>query len=240
MKKLTLLTAILAASATLSGQAMALEAGDIIVRAGAASVNPSGEDSDDLLLNGSPLAGNQVSSIDSNTQLGLTLTWMVTDQVGLGLLAATPFEHDIKVEGPTMAALGINKAGSTKHLPPTLTALYHPLGGTDSKFQPYLGAGINYTTFFDEEASSQLENGLAAVTTVNEKYDLDLDDSWGMAFHAGADYFITDNLAVNASVWKLNIQTEAEFKGKTTGTRVKAKDVDINPWVYMVGIGYKF
>ncbi|MCL6415029.1 outer membrane beta-barrel protein [Aestuariirhabdus sp. Z084] len=238
MKKLTLLAAIIAASTALSGQAMAREAGDIIFRAGAATVDPTGVDSDELTLNGTTLANTEVSSIDSNTQLGLTLTWMITDKVGLDLLAATPFEHDIKAQG--LEGLGINKVGSTKHLPPTLSVQYHPMGGTDSKFQPFFGLGLNYTTFFDEDASSQLESGLNGVTGVNEKYDLDLDDSWGMAFQAGADYFITDNIALNATVWKINIETDATFKGKTSGTKVKAKDVDINPWVYMVGIGYKF
>ncbi|WP_426414918.1 OmpW/AlkL family protein [Aestuariirhabdus sp. LZHN29] len=231
MKRLTLLTAIIAATATLSGQAMAREAGDIIVRAGAATVDPSGVESDEITLNGTGL-GAEVNNIDSSTQLGLTFTYMVTDQIGLDLLAATPFEHDIKAQG--LEGLGINKVGSTKHLPPTLSVQYHPMGGSDSKFQPFLGLGLNYTTFFDEDASGELE------TALGEKYDLDLDDSWGMAFQAGADYFITDNLAVNATVWKLNIQTEAEFKGKNSGNRIKAKDVDINPWVYMVGLGYRF
>ena len=207
-------------------------AGDIIVRVGAATVDPSGVDSDELTLDGATLAGTEVNDIDSNTQVGLTITWMVTDKIGLDLLAATPFDHDIRSDG--LEGFGINKVGSTNHLPPTLSIQYHFMGGSDSRFQPFVGLGVNYTTFFDEEASNELENGLG------EDYDLDLEDSWGFAAQAGVDYFITDNIALNATVWRIDIETDATLKGETTGTKIEADNVDINPWVYMVGIGYKF
>ncbi|WP_317628498.1 OmpW family outer membrane protein, partial [Escherichia coli] len=34
------------------------------------------------------------------------------------------------------------------HLPPTLMAQWY-FGDSGSKFRPYIGAGINYTTFFN-------------------------------------------------------------------------------------------
>lgn len=231
MKKHTLLAAIVAASTVLSGQAMAREAGDIIVRLGAATVDPSGVDSDEITLNGAGLDA-EISSIDSNTQLGLTVTWMATDKIGLDLLAATPFDHDIRADG--LEGLGIRKVGETSHLPPTLSVQYHPMGGSDANFQPFVGVGLNYTTFFDEDASKELENSLG------EKYDLDLEDSWGLAVQAGVDYFVTDNIALNATVWWIDIETDATLKGKDSGNKIKADSVDIDPWVYMVGIGYKF
>ncbi|WP_426415465.1 OmpW/AlkL family protein [Aestuariirhabdus sp. LZHN29] len=227
MRKLTLAAAIMAATALISGQAAAYQQGDFILRAGAATVDPDNEKSDNATLNGASTPGT-LDSIDSDTALGLTFTYMATDNVGIGLLAASPFEHEIKEQG-----LGIGKIGTAKHLPPTLTGQYFPLGGTDSRFQPYIGAGINFTTFFSEDASSEYEATLGAS-------DLELDDSWGWGLQAGADYKITDNLVVNASVWKLDIETNAEFKGKDGTTLVKIKDIEIDPWVYMVGVGYKF
>jgi len=55
----------------------AYEAGDFIVRAGAAQVDPN-DDSDPLKLNGGVLPGTE-AEVDDDTQLGLTFTYMVTD-----------------------------------------------------------------------------------------------------------------------------------------------------------------
>ena len=236
---LAALPAILA-PALLCQPVLAYKGGDVIVRAGVAIVDPSGVDSSTLTLNGAKLPGTSVDSIDSDTQLGLTGVYMFTDYFGLELLAATPFTHNIKAKG--LEGLGIRKVGDTKQLPPTLSAQLYPLGFSqpESKFQPYIGIGLNYTTFWDENASSQLENGLSAVTGVTEKYSMNLDDSWGIAGQIGLDYAINDHFLINAAVWRINIETDATFKGKTTGTQVKADNVKVNPWVYAVTVGYRF
>ncbi|TNE93081.1 OmpW/AlkL family protein [Porticoccus sp.] len=206
--------------------AMAYEPGDFIVRAGAANVDPN-DDSDALKLDGATLPGTEVE-VDDDTQLGITFTYMLTDHLGLGLLAATPFEHDIKAD---LTGIGAGKvdAGSTKHLPPTLTLQYFPMA-SDSKFQPYIGAGINYTNFFDEEVDSELE-------TLLGHGSMELDASWGLAFQAGMDYMINEHWLINASVWYLDIDTDAKID---TAAGVVKTEVDIDPWVYMIGVGYKF
>ncbi len=218
----------------------AFEAGDIIVRAGPIRVDPSGVSSDTLTLNGADLPGTKVDSVDDDTQLGITGLYMFKSWFGLELLVATPFTHTIKVEG--LEPLGIRRVGDTKQLPPTLSALFYPVGyaNPQAKFQPYVGIGLNYTIFWDEDASGQLRDGLAKVTGVDEGYKMDLDNSWGLAGRAGIDYAITDNLLLQAGVWYINIETEATFTGRKTGTRVKAKGVDIDPWVYTFGVGYRF
>ncbi len=201
----------------------AYEPGDLIVRAGVASVQPN-EDSSPLVVDGSVLPGTG-AGVDGDQQLGLTVTYMLTEHVGLGVLAATPFEHSIKARG-----LGVD-AGSAKHLPPTITVQYFPMAAA-STIQPYIGLGINYTIFFQEDVDSQLENVIGA------SGKLSLDDSVGIAGQAGVDWVLSPNWLLNASVWYLDIDTEATFKF-ADGTRVEA-DVDIDPWVYMVGIGYRF
>ena len=227
MKRLPLYIAIAATTATLfSGAASAWEKGDFILRAGAATVDPS-EDSGELKLNGAGGSGT-TAGVDSNTQLGITFTYMVDQHWGVGLLAATPFEHTLAVKG-ALSSLG--DLAEVKHLPPTLTLQYFPLDPT-SKFQPFIGAGINYTTFFEEDLKGANEGNFS---------DLELDDSWGLAAEAGFDYQLTDNLSVGAQVWYLDIDTEASFEGEglLPGTKFDI-DVDIDPWVYMVGLGYKF
>ena len=208
--------------------AMAYQAGDFIVRAGAANVDPN-DDSNAIKHSGLGAVAGSEAKVEDDTQLGLTFTYMLTDHVGLGLLASTPFDHDIKAD---LGGLGSYDAGSTKHLPPTLTVQYFPLEPS-SKFQPYAGVGVNYTFFFDENVDGDLEGALGETGG-----DLSLEDSLGLAFELGMDYQLNEHWVLNASVWYINIDTKAKFHFDS-GTRVET-DVSIDPWVYMVGIGYKF
>jgi outer membrane protein len=225
----SLFTLSVLAMALAAPLAQAFETGDIIVRAGAVTVDPR-EDSDDIYVGalGTSVSGTK-ATLDSDTQLGLNFAYMVTDHLGIELLAATPFSHEVGVKGMPGAFSGLNgKLGETKQLPPTLSLVYYPLD-SKSKLQPYVGAGVNYTWFFDNDTSSSAEakgfNGL------------DLDNSWGLAAQVGFDYMLTDKLLLNGQVRYVDIDTE----GTTNfgGAKVKV-DVDVDPMVYMVGVGYKF
>ncbi len=213
----TLFTASALALALTAPLAQAFEAGDIIVRAGAITVDPREASSDINHAVLGDVAGSK-ATLDSNTQLGLNFAYMVTDQVGIELLAATPFSHDVGVKGMPGAYAGLNgKLGSLKHLPPTLSVIYYPLE-KNSAFQPYVGAGINYTWFFDTELSSSAEDkGFSG---------LDMKDSWGLAAQVGMDYMLTDNVMLNAQVRYIDIDTT----GTTylAGDKVKV-DVDVDP-----------
>lgn len=229
----TLLTASLLALAITSPLVHAHQAGDIIVRGGAATVDPQ-EDSSRISTSATGKIDGTSAGVNSDTQLGLTGTYMLTDHVGIELLAATPFNHDISVKGID-AALG-TPAGTidgsfadVKQLPPTLSLQYYPMEST-SAFQPYVGAGLNYTLFFDDSLTSrQKANGFS---------NLELDDSVGLAFELGTDYMLTDDILLNAAVWYIDINTTATAEHTDLG-KVKV-DVEVDPFVYMVGLGYKF
>ena len=228
MKKTLLATSILAIALT-APLAHAYKAGDIIVRAGAVTVDPH-ESSSDIWVGAlnTDVPGTK-ATLDSNTQLGLTGTYMITDKVGIELLAATPFSHSVGVKGMPGPFAGLNgKLADIKHLPPTLSIVYYPLDSS-SAFQPYVGLGLNYTWFFDTELTSAAEGkGFSG---------FDLDDSWGLAGQVGMDYMLTDNLLFNAHVRYIDIETT----GTTSfGGREVKVDVDVDPWVYMVALGYKF
>ncbi|MGN8261743.1 OmpW/AlkL family protein [Pseudomonas sp. SMSB3] len=224
----SMLGAVLAALALTAPVAHAHQAGDIIVRAGAITTAPN-ESSSDLKFDGAKVSGTK-ATLDSDTQLGLTFGYMLTDHIGLELLAATPFQHTVGVKGLGAGLDG--KLANIKQLPPTLSVQYYPMD-PGSKFQPYAGVGINYTLFFDEDLSStRKQQGFS---------NLKLQDSVGIAGQLGMDYMITDNLLVNASVWYVDIDTKASVNGPTALGYSKTKvDVDVDPWVYMVGLGYKF
>ncbi|WGY44791.1 outer membrane protein OmpW [Vibrio sp. ABG19] len=213
MKKTLCGLAILSALA--STNVLAHQEGDIFVRAGLAAVVPN--DSSDKIL-----GSDEELDVDSNTQLGLTMGYMLTDHVSVELLAASPFSHDISTD-----LGGLGKIGETKHLPPTLMVQYYFME-PNADFRPYVGAGINYTIFFDEKFNSNVDGTLS---------DLKLDDSWGLAANIGVDYKINDNWFANAAVWYANIETTAKYKA---GGVSQSTDVDINPWVFMVAAGYKF
>ena len=233
MRNKVLATAIFAAL-TLPITGFAHEAGDILVRAGVTNVAPD-DSSSNILVGGADFAlgGATVGpvSVDSNAQLGLNLAYFITPNINIEVLAATPFSHDIDIAG------GDINLGKTKHLPPTVTANYYFLDAS-SKFQPYIGAGLNYTVFFDEEFNQGtvdvIEGAAGAVVS-----DLSLDASFGFSAQIGADYEVSEGIYVNASVRYIDIETEADFKvaGSDIG---KIETVDINPWVYTVSVAYKF
>ena len=210
MKKSVLAVGL--AAALVSGMTMAHQAGDVLLRAGGALVVPKVSDNSSLFNFG----------VNSNAQFGLTATYMVTDNIGVELLAATPFSHEITAAVPALN-IPVTKVGKTKHLPPSLYLQYYFLN-KDAKARPYVGAGLNYTTFFSEK-------GQGPVT------ELKLKDSWGAAFNAGVDIKLTDNLYLNAAMWYAKIKTKASFKA---ANKVHEVDVKLDPMVYFLGVGYRF
>jgi outer membrane protein len=210
MKKLSLVCLI--AAACTPALTLAHSAGDVLFRAGAATAVPKKHGSNDVSTFGK-------FNINDNTQLGLTGTYMVTDNIGVELLAATPFSHRVGLAGTNIAKV--------KHLPPTLMAQYY-FGDAKSAWRPYMGVGVNYTTFFDEKFTNDLNGALT---------DLELKDSWGIAGQAGMDYAIGDNLIVNASVWWIDIDTKVKFKLAGEQQSIKT---NLDPWVFMMGAGYRF
>jgi outer membrane protein len=103
---------------------------------------------------------------------------------------------------------------------------------TNGRVRPYVGAGLNYTLFFNEDATS----GMKALG--GGKADVELDDSWGLAANAGVDVAIDKDWFVNADVKYIDMDTTATIKTNSLG-RLKA-DVSIDPWVYGIGIGRRF
>ena len=221
-KALTMALAVALAGGSVMAQAY--EKGDWIVRAGAATVDPDTDS--DVIDESIPYKVD----VDDDTQLSIIPLYMVTEKWAVEVLASTPFEHDINIDNTSVAA------GSTKHLPPTVSVQWYPRGGKKG-WQPYIGAGVNYTAFFDEEADNQLIDFLGV-----DDADLSLDDSFGLAAQAGVDIPFGEHWAVNLAVWYIDIDTQAEVNAKVAGESVaKVKfDVELDPWVYNVGIAYKF
>jgi len=179
------------------------EAGDWLVKVGVTHVKPKSD-------NGTVLDGTVGIDVGNSTRPSFSVTYMATPNVGIELLGAFPFKHDID-------AAGLGNIGSTKHLPPTLSLQWHFL--PESRVQPYVGVGLNYTTFFSTKSSLG---------------DLDLDDSWGLAAQVGVDIELNKNWFLNADVRYIDIDSKVKLNGQRIGT------VRIDPVVATVGVGYRF
>lgn len=168
---------------------------------GVASVMPEGGES-------TTLAGPV--SVDDNVRPTLTFEYFVADKIGVEVLAAWPFEHTV-----SHGALG--DIVKTKQLPPTISVNYH--FANQSSVTPFVGVGVNYTTFWDDDGI-----GALAGTPVS------LDDSWGVALNAGLDFALTDRSALRTSVRWMDIDTDVTVGGTDIG------NVSIDPLVF--GVSY--
>lgn len=203
MNKLLKISLALAALSLIAMPAQAYEKGDWLLRVGAGSVEPKSNNS-------------SIVSVDSGAALVFNGTYFFTPNIAFEILAASPFSHDI--HDPT----GAVKLAETKHLPPTFSLQYH--FSTEGAFHPYVGAGLNYTLFFDEETTSALPD-----TT------LSLDASFGLAAQLGVDFDLTDKMFLNVDVRWADIDTEASIP--EAGLNF---DVEIDPMVYSLTLGWKF
>lgn len=176
--------------------------------------------------------GSTALAVDSNTQLGLTFDYRVKPHWAVQLIAATPFTHDIKVKGSAIDGL---KVGKTKHLPPTLLAQYHFMPEHQT-FDPFVGVGLNYTIFFDEQIDTQLSDTLQVlgVTSTTDSVTLKAKNSFGLAFQAGVNIKLSDTLGVHMMVSKMDIDTTGRVQ--VNGSTVQSVNINIDPYVAMIGL----
>lgn len=192
--------ALLVSLLALNGIAQAQDS-DWLVRVGAHQVKPKGDNHD-------------LVEVESDTQLTFSATYRLTPNLGLELLGALPFRHEIRLKDGT-------QVGETKHLPPTLSLQYHFL--PEASLRPYAGLGLNYTLFFDEETTGPLSGS-----------ELKLDNSLGLAAVVGLDMSITDQLSLNLDLRWFDIDTAAELDGNELDT------VEIDPLGLGLSLGYRF
>lgn len=201
--------AVVAAPA-MAQEVRGLRAGDFMLGLSAIGVLPTNGGS--TSIGGSPHA-------DAAYTAQLDFTYFLTPNISLNLIAATT-KHDVEVRN--VPGAGTVDLGSTWVLPPTLTLQYHPL--PTSRLSPYLGAGVNYTVFYNEGGGRS-----PGITNV------EIDNAWGFALNAGVNYEITPNWLANFDVKYLFLSPDVKVNGgAVTGT------ADLNPWVLGLGVRYRF
>ncbi|MGE6607913.1 OmpW/AlkL family protein [Halomonas sp. NPDC076908] len=198
--KLISAAVITAGFALASQAALAYNAGDIFVRGGVAQTDT-----------GSGNGNVDGDSLNVQSARGFTFGagYLVTDKVGLELNSSEKFEHDLN----TASAGDI---GSVDRLPINLLVNYYPMGGLDSRVQPYVGAGLNYTRFSGEPA------------------DVSIDESYGIIGQAGVDLAVTQNVMLNGYVSYADVSADINANGVGVG------EVDMNPVTIGGGVTYRF
>ncbi|TWG82113.1 outer membrane protein [Cupriavidus gilardii J11] len=140
----------------------------------------------------------------------LDVSYFFTPHIAAELVLTIPQKQDVYLDG--------NKIGSFRHLPPTLLVQYHFL--PRATFRPYVGAGLNFTRIWGADIAG---NTLSL-------------DRWSIApaLQVGMDYRLTRNWFLNADIKKVWISSNV----KAAGTRVS--EVKLDPWLFSVGVGYRF
>ena len=200
--------------------AHATEAGDVLLRVRAILVAPN-EKSGSVL----PAFPGEKVKINDSYMPEVDVTYLASKNVGFELIASTTRHHASGRSGTTGS---IGRLASTWVLPPTLTAQYH--FAPAAKVRPYVGAGLNYTIFWNEKASDGLE---AAVGDTH----VHMKDSFGWAAQAGVDVDITPKVFLNFDAKYIDIDTTARLH--TTAIGSQSVKVHLDPLVLGVGLGFR-
>ena len=197
----------------------AAQEGGWIIRSRVLSVAPNEESSSIVGTGGSEVA------VDSDYIPELDVVYMVNDRWGVEAIAGTS-KHELEAVG---GALNGANAGSVRVLPPTFTLQYHT--GFRQPVDFYFGLGLNYTLFY----SYDLSDDLAALGVD----DLDFGSSFGVSGQVGVDLVLKENWVVNFDAKYIIMSTDVDLV-LGTGEILDTVSVDLDPWVFGVGIGYRF
>ena len=153
----------------------------------------------------------------------LDFTYFFTENFAAELILGAA-KHDVQAIN---TAAGDVNLGSVWLLPPTLTAQYHFYTSDKKVFKPYIGAGVNYTLFYN------VKSGDVA--------DVTYDNALGYAAQLGFDLMLDETFFINVDVKRLFLSTDVSVDASNLapGLIIPA-EVDINPWLVGVGVGMKF
>jgi outer membrane protein len=191
------------------------ETGNFMVRVQGTVVDP---DSSATVKAGGVTQPGWDAEVDTEVIPTLTLSYFLNKNIAVELFCCFA-----KMEAQGKGGIDGLDLGDFWIFPPALTLQYH--FDQFGAFKPYVGAGVQYIHFFSEGNSGA---GLGGAK-------IDLDDAFGFTLQAGVDVSLGGGWYLNADIKKTFIDTDASWKG----TAVTA-DVEIDPWIYSLGVGYRF
>lgn len=169
-----------------------------------------------VTVDGVATPGNGLD-IDDRVIPELDITYFLTKNIALELVLGIS-KHDVEGTG---GLAGVD-VGDFLIIPPHLMLQYHfDLG---NGYKPYVGAGLNYSIIFNEGNAAGF-NGLK------------IDNGFGFALQAGIDVQVRENWYLNVDVKKTWLNVDAKTN---LGTTPVTADIDVDPWIVGVGLGYRF
>ena len=204
--------------------AHAQSAGTWMARVGAIGLYPQ-VSSGDL---SPPAFPNTQTDVSSDWTLGGGITYMITDNWSVDVPLALPFTHTLTGAG---AIAGVGTIGTTKALPLTVWG-QDRFGDAKAAFRPYLGAGLTYAYFYDENATNTL-NALSGGTPSNPT-TFSIESKFALGVQAGATYAFNERWFLDGMVgytW---------LKNTTTLSTGQTQPMTLNPVSVAISVGYKF
>lgn len=170
--------------------------------------------------------------VDDASTVGFGYSYRFDDAWSVEVALGVPPRHKTYGQGQLQ---GFGQISSMKQAGPTVFANYH-FGELMPRLRPFVGAGINYTHFFDSR-STTAGNWASGGPT-----DIKLKDSWGLAAHVGAAYQIDRQWSVIGTIAAAKVKsdvtaTTTKFDGSTS---VATTTIDFRPVVYTLSVGYSF
>lgn len=153
----------------------------------------------------------------------LDFTYFFTEHFAAELILGTA-KHDVNAINTVAGDIDL---GSAWLLPPTLTAQYHFYVSDKKIVKPYIGAGVNYTLFYN------VKSGAVA--------DVKYDNALGYAAQVGIDLNLTDSFFINIDAKRMFLKTDVtvDATNLVPGLVVPA-EVTIDPWLFGIGVGMRF
>ncbi|WP_316669135.1 OmpW/AlkL family protein [Ralstonia psammae] len=235
--------ALAVAGMLLSTHAHAQSAGSSIISLGWLRVMPNSS-SDPLFIDsigGVPVnqsVPNTGARIKDADTVGLAFTHFITDNLAVELAGGVPPRH--KITGANAFA-PYGEIGSAKQWSPAMLFKWY-FGGAESRFRPYVGAGLNYTWFGDEKITNSALQTQVLGSGFPNASSVSTDSSINPVLNVGASYAVTKDWFVSLSMSYLPLKTTAKIdttlaSGAHAITEAKIR---INPIVAFLSIGYGF
>lgn len=187
-----------------------------------------------VIPNESAKIGTIGGNVDISTAFipELDFTYFFTKNIAAELILGTS-KHDVNTTASNLSPIGLPESlnvdlGSVRLLPPTLTIQYHFYPGDFIK--PYVGAGVNYTIFYDVKSGNTIK-------------DVKYENKTSLALQAGADFNIGKDFFVNFDIKYLFLKTDVTVDASNLvhGESLDIPaEVKINPLLIGVGVGYRF
>lgn len=242
MQKHSLLAniAVLSVMAACAAPVMAQTAGSNVVNLGWFHLMPQ-DSSEPLKTPAGTLPGSGATVSNSDT-LGISFTHFFTDNFALTTDLGIP--PTFKLNG-TGSLAGVGEIGKAKQWSPAIVAKWY-FGEGNSKFRPFVGAGVSYIWYDNIELNNSFQQALSMRYTNNlspaAKSSADLSSSWAPVLNLGATYNFDKNWSLGFSVSYLPLKTDADITTTLpNGAKVHSTtSLTLDPIVTFLSVGYKF